>query len=331
MSLTVTYSALSKFNSCPKKYDFRYVQGLVPRDEDPALWFGSAIHECLQALYEGVDRDMIMAAIDARYPLRFENADQRRDWHYCRAMMRAYFRVYPVEPFIPSSPIPFDDPIIERSFSHELAPGVYLRGKVDGVVEVLEPCADLQVGFYLLEHKTSSNPDEFYWSSRWADMQTAIYSWAIEKAYDCKLNGVIYNVLAKPRIKQTGGETIEEYNERYAEAVAKSKNGKTAIKQKKAETDEEFESRLDAWYQEEPRLMRRVLNFDREIIADAVADATAGAEAIKKGLFCRRSSGCMEYNRPCEYMPICRPGHNPDNINLYEKKAAHSELEGTAE
>lgn len=332
--MIITYSAMSKFLSCPKKYKFRYVLGLVSRDEDPALWFGSAIHECLESHYHGAALIDIVAMLDARYPDRDNNADQRRDWQYTRAIMRNYVKRFEVEPFVPSSPVPFDEPIIERAFSFPLADGVTLSGKVDGLVEVFNPVetwwGNLTPGYYLLEHKTSSNPSELYWATKWADQQIALYSWVIEQVYGVKLNGVIYNVISKPKIRQTEGETFEEYNARYQEAIAKSKSGKTSIKQKQAESYDEFNTRLDAWYQEPDRFQRRVINFEQSIIDEVVLTVKQAAEDIARADrtgYCRRSSGCMEYGKLCEYMPICKPG-NPDKyMALYEKKKIHCELE----
>jgi len=335
-SLIITYSAMSKFLSCPAKYRFRYIQELVSREEDPVLWFGSAIHECLALFYHGVDLPEILTTLDARYSDRENNPEQKRDWQYTRAIMRNYARLFGIEPFVPTSPIPFDDPIIECPFEIQLADGVIFAGKADALVEMFQavetPWGNLKPGYYLLEHKTSSNPSDLYWSQKWADQQTALYSWAVEREYGIVLNGVIYNVISKPKIRQTAGETAEEYQARCAELIAKSKSGKTSAKRKAAESDADFEARLDAWYQEPDRFQRRIIPHDPEIIADAILTITQTAEDIaraSKTSYCRRSSGCMEYGKPCEYMPICRPGSDVGLYHsLYVNKKAHCELEG---
>ena len=333
--MIITYSSMSKFNSCPRKYQFRYIKGLVPVDTDPALWFGSAIHDSLELLYKGCE-DLIFPALESRYSNRAESPEENRDYLYATAMMQAYIAKYQEEPFHPVNPSDaFGEPFIEHKFMRELIPGVVLSGKIDGLVEVTEEWTDnagnaVYPGYYLLEHKTSSNPDDFYWSSRWTDLQCALYIDSMQKLYGIQLSGCIYNVLAKPKLKQAIGETEEEYQARCAELIAKSKTGKTTAKQKIPESDEDFIARLTEWFNQPDRLQRRVLTFDRELIDDASASVENHAEELLKAMdkdrFCRRSSGCIEYGKPCEYMPICKPGHSKAAEEQYKSQKAHIEL-----
>src|SRR5262245_37597819 len=48
-------SKIETFHLCPQKYQYRYVEHLVPvdRKRESALMFGGAIHKSLEALYKG--------------------------------------------------------------------------------------------------------------------------------------------------------------------------------------------------------------------------------------------------------------------------------------
>lgn len=81
--------------------------------------------------------------------------------------------------------------------------------------------------------------DSNYLDKLWTDTQIALYCYYLrELGYP--IVGVIYNVLLKSRLKQSKGETQEEYEARHAELAAKNKSGKSTAKRQLPETNEEF-------------------------------------------------------------------------------------------
>jgi PD-(D/E)XK nuclease superfamily len=62
--MTSTYSMWSLFRNCRKACEYRYEIGLVPREKDPNLSFGSLIHECLQIWHETRDLAAVLDFID---------------------------------------------------------------------------------------------------------------------------------------------------------------------------------------------------------------------------------------------------------------------------
>jgi hypothetical protein len=115
-----------------------------------------------------------------------------------------------------------------------------MSGKADAIVRLPE-------GLHLLEHKTAASLDGNYLDRLWTDTQIALYSHYLRQL-GYPIVGVIYNVLLKSRLKQSVGETQEEYEIRRAELAAKNKSGKSSAKRQMPESDEAFQARLAEWY-----------------------------------------------------------------------------------
>ena len=172
------------------------------------------------------------------------------DWHLAKAMMRGYMRTYgPAEDF---EVVDLEKVFNGKIFNPETGASSRsfdLAGKVDGIVKI-------DGEYWLLEHKTASVIDSGYLERLWMDTQIILYSHYIEKTMGIKITGVLYNILAKARLKQSTGETEEEFQARRAELIAKSKTGKSTAKRKMPETDEDFAKRLNAKY-EQPNMFHR--------------------------------------------------------------------------
>jgi hypothetical protein len=143
--------------------------------------------------------------------------------------------------------------------------------------------------------------------------------------------GVIYNVLLKSRLKQSKGETQEEYEARHAELAAKNKSGKSTAKRQMPETNEEFQGRLAAWYAKPEAFHREFIYLSEDRLAmlqDEVWEITQQyLDARRRGKWLLNTSSCFSYQRPCEYLPYCQSGFNPNVVdNLYEITPPHEEL-----
>ena len=51
--IQVSYSQVSCFKDCRKKYKFRYIEGLVPKKTKGFLTIGKAVHKAIEAYYGG--------------------------------------------------------------------------------------------------------------------------------------------------------------------------------------------------------------------------------------------------------------------------------------
>ena len=326
--MTSTYSMWSLFRNCRKACEYRYEIGLVPREKDPNLSFGSLIHECLQTWHGTRDLAAVIDFIDRACASRRDDDTVRRDWHLARAIMTGYATRNPREEFdIVALEKTFEGAIINPATGASSRSFV-LAGKVDGIVRI-------GGDHYILEHKTAATIDADYLERLWTDFQIAIYSYYVEQALGIPITGVIYNVLGKARLQQSKGETEEEYQARRAELLEKSKTGKTTAKRKLPESDEEFQARMAVKYLEPEMFHREMLYLSRdrfEVLRAELWELTqALLDARRRKVFYQNTAFCFNYNRPCAYFPICRSNGNPNVIeNFYTIEAPHEELRVTA-
>ena len=316
--MQTTYSMWSKFRNCRKACEWRYLQHLAP------LAFGSVIHGCLECWHQHQDLNRVIAFIDRTYPECAGDEKQRADWHLATAMMTGYASRYPGEDFeVVALEKTFEGNIINpatgassRSFT--------LAGKVDGIVR--------QDGkYFLLEHKTASQIDSGYLERLWTDFQIRLYAWYVEKALGWRISGVVYNILAKAKLRQRQGETEAEYEARCAELIANSKTGKTSAKRKIPETDAEFQERLVEWYAQPDAFHRELLYIPRDRFDTLRAElwelTRSFLDARRRGVFYQNTSQCFTYGRPCPYFALCRSNGSPNVIeNFYRHEAPHTEL-----
>jgi hypothetical protein len=323
----LTYSALNTFRNCPRKYKNRYLDNLRPRERAEALSFGSVIHTSIELWFRSQDhenrlRDVFLYINDA-FENRVVDANQMAQWQLATAMMRGYADRYAEEEF--------EVVEIEKEFVGEIrnpetgrqSQTFRIAGKVDGIVR----CHD---GLYLLEHKTASTVDANYLDKLWTDTQIALYCYYLrELGYP--IVGVIYNVLLKSRLKQGKGETQEEYEIRKAELAAKNKCGKSTAKRQLPETDPEFQARLAEWYSRPEAFHREFIYLSEDRLAmlqDEVWEITQQyLDARRRGKWLLNTSNCFSYQRPCEYLPYCQSGFNPNVAdNLFEIALPNEEL-----
>ncbi len=323
----LTYSALNTFRNCPRKYKHRYLDNLRPREKAESLSFGGTVHGAIELWYRSdPDSDrlrIVLDYIDQEFVGLVGDESQMAAWHLARAMFTGYANRYADEDF--------EIVEVEKSFIGEirnpetgrLSQTFVMAGKADAIVQ----CHD---GLYLLEHKTASCIDANYLDKLWTDTQIALYSHYLrELGYP--IVGVIYNVLLKSRLKQSKGETQEEYEARYAELAAKNKSGKSTAKRQMPETDEEFQARLADWYARPDAFHREYIYLSEERLAmlqDEVWEITQQyLDAKRRGKWLLNTSNCFSYQRPCEYLSYCQSGFNPNVAdNLYEIALPHEEL-----
>jgi hypothetical protein len=314
----------SLFRNCRKACEYRYEIGLVPREKDPSLSFGSLIHECLQTWHGTRDITAVIDFIDRACPSRRDDDGVRRDWHLARAMMSGYAARYPQEEFeIVALEKTFEGPIVNPA-TGAASRSFVLAGKVDGIVRI-------GGDHYILEHKTAATIDGDYFERLWTDFQITIYSHYVEQTLGIPITGVIYNVLGKARLQQSKGETEDEYLERRAELIEKSKTGKSTAKRKMPESDEEFQARLAEKYAAPEMFHREMLYLSRDrfdvLRTELWELSKAFLDARNRKVFYQNTAFCFNYNRPCPYFPICRSNGNPNVIeNLYTITAPHEEL-----
>ncbi|MBC8356405.1 MAG: PD-(D/E)XK nuclease family protein [Planctomycetes bacterium] len=323
----LTYSALNTFRNCPRKYKHRYLDNLRPRERADALSFGSVIHSAIELWYRSIANgnrlSIVLDFIDQQFPLRAGDDAQKAMWHLARAMFTGYASCYPTEDF--------EIVEVEKLFTGEIrnpetgrpSQTFVMAGKVDGIVRRPD-------GMYLLEHKTASSIDASYLDKLWTDTQIALYSFQLRQL-GYPIVGVIYNVLLKSRLKQKAGESEVEFESRRKELAAKNKSGRSTAKRQLPESDEDFQARLDEWYSRPEAFHREHIYLSEDRLAmlqDEVWEITQQyLDARRRGKWLLNTSNCFSYQRPCEFLPYCQSGFNPNVAeNLYDITLPHEEL-----
>lgn len=189
--MPLTISAIRKYVRCPRAYCLRYIKELVPSSREDALYFGSEIHNALEARYSGGE-------------YKFEGLDiEKRS--QAEAMMEAYDERYKDNDYEVKD--------VERIFKRD-----GFAGKVDLVL------ADGTV----VDHKTAGKSD---YISPAQSHQLILYAWmvgSIEIEFNVlvkhkikfKIGETPWEYKARLERQKTvtprrKGETAEEYKKRY--------------------------------------------------------------------------------------------------------------------
>lgn len=321
----LTYSALSNFLRCRMRYKYRYLDKLVPKEKADALRFGSVMHKALEQWHKE----------DASYLFRGNKSTKiiddaflydpakRHLWSLASAMLWGYEDRYPTEGFeVIALEKTFELPII-NPHSGKSSRTFTINGKVDGIVK--------QAGeFFVLEHKTTSSLEFGFLEKIWSDFQTRLYAYAIGKEMGVEISGVIYNVLVKAKLKQSEGETEDEYLERYRDLCANNKNGRSTAKQKMPESDEDYVGRLVEKYKDPAMFHREMLYFTNnqmDQLYEQIWELTQQLlDARRRRIHCRNTGACFNYNKACVYLPLCKSNDSPALLFNYEIKEPNSEL-----
>jgi len=327
----LTYSAIKLFQGCRYKYDLRMHQHLTPLSEDGNLYLGSVWHNILEIWYGvGERNEKIVNAtrvIDQSFPDRQTDNRQKRDWHLCHAMFQGYIKQYPLEDFkVLAVEMEFAIPI-RNPKSGRSSRTFELRGKVDGLVQHKET-GDL----FILEHKSAAQISGDYIERLPSDFQINLYAMALSRFLKRKISGVIYSVTRKAVLKQSEGETEEQYEIRRAELIRKSKKGTTTAKRKMPESDEAFRDRLIDKYSDFEMFHREILYLsddDALRVSSELWDITQIILAAKREkLWTPNWDNCFKFgNQPCMYWPLCRSNRNPNvKENFYKVTPPNEEL-----
>lgn len=166
----------------------------------------------------------------------------------------------------------------------------------------------------ILEHKTSSEdigPGSMYWRKLTLDAQISNYLVGA-RAMGFDPHAVLYDVLRKPALRPLEAnsrrkepESPESYRDRILADIA---------------------DRPDYYYQR--GVVVRLEDEER----DAAFDTWQTAEQIRlsrnESRWPRNVDACTQYNRICDYWPICSGETSADDRMLYEPGEPHRELDG---
>lgn len=261
----LSHSSLETFSECPRRYFYRYVLEKEPVSDRASLSFGRLLHGALERWWGEDPEAAVKFAAENVGDMDPVNAARMAAMLTEYAPPRDRYKVVAVE-------LPFDAPVKNPDTKGKLA-RTSLVGRVDALVE------DAAGNLWILEHKhTTRDIVGFgdYWARLAFDQQNAIY------AAQFGAVGVLYDVLRKPSLRQTGKESIDQFQERCIEKIR--------------ETPGE-------WYQ------FREIHFGpvdhEQSRRDVYQKARLLAVARKNNYWPRTSSACNSLYGSCAFVDVC--------------------------
>ena len=321
----LTQSALKMYQSCPRKFDYRQQQKLIPLEQADALRFGGRFHDVIEQRNDGKDLKACIFSLEETYADRNFDESGKMINEFCHlvGMTMAYFKQYPkeqetftfekVEEKIESPLINPDSGHPSRSFN--------FGGKCDGII--------IEDGVRkLYELKTSSKIDRAYIEKvSTFDTQLALYSKHLGLSECC------YDVIKKPTIKRKKSIKIYDEVQEFKKDGEPKKNKTKTLKGEREETEAEYIERINDWYAidtedklcripltvsdgDKTRAMKTLWNVSQKILQDR-----------REKFFFQNSGACEKWNRFCDYHALC--ASNDSEIikqNQFKTKEINSEL-----
>jgi len=180
-------------------------------------------------------------------------------------------------------------------------------GKRDAVREL--PTGMLQ----LVEHKTASKVDGGYLDKLWSDAQITGYARACELEHGIQCRSVLYDVIVKPPFRRGKDESPGLYEARLHLAYVGGRIS-GGVRRRGSEDDMAFLARMveegepwDGYVREE--LIISQADFDRWA-RDFASLVGWIRQCLRRNDWSHFTRACYDWNRPCEYLPICRAGDN---------------------
>ena len=311
----ITFSQLAMFRSCRRKAQWRYEENLVPAEPpDEKLRFGRLMHELHEAVArgEGLQKALDEAATTREAVIAEETLHA---WTaYCTEQGQGAYRQEAAEKLVWAE--------IREPHSNQPSRGFVLAGKVDRLLRAPDGTLAIQ------ERKTTSAIDAGYLEKLWCDLQSHLYARMVGARW------IVYDIAERCQLKMKEAETDEEFFQRRAELLAKSKTGKTSAKQGMGETEEQFRARVIEWLEKKNRFHRETILVTPERlkqIDEEIWDLVhAYAQAQRKGNWYQNTGMCHLYNSTCPYWRLCLAGVRDSSDPIVEssfiRRSAHEEL-----
>jgi hypothetical protein len=316
----LTVSRARSFRRCPRHNELGYELGYRAREKSNPLSFGSLFHRA-EEVWWSTDRNHRLTAAVAVIRANQDGVDE--------------FDIVKAEELIVGYDARWGDERmnverVEAQFSLELRNPITgaasrtwrLAGKIDAIVTI-------DGRPWIVEHKTTSDditPGSAYWQKLRLDAQVSTYLEGAN-ALGFDVVGCIYDVIAKPALRPLKATPLED--RKYTK-----KDGKLYANQREHdETPEEFRLRLREHIAENPdRYYGRgeVVRLEQEA-QDAAWDLWQTAKSIRDaqvaGRWPRNPEACFQWNRACEYFPVCTGQARIEDESIYRKvESVHEEL-----
>jgi hypothetical protein len=177
-------SCIADYLHCPKLFYWRWVRGLVPKEEPPALFFGRVFHEALLVWYKSGDRALAIKEFDAIPTVGI--GDDRRTREHGQVIFDEYISRWGKESW--------EVLYLEKEFMIEMPNGKKYGGRLDEVVKWNDQ-------IYVVDHKTTSQLGSYFFKGFRPSVQMDGYAYACRKIWG-QCSGIVINGIssaAKPK------------------------------------------------------------------------------------------------------------------------------------
>lgn len=167
-----SYTKISTYESCPYKYRFRYIEGVKTKTKAKPLALGSCMASGLAAFRDTGKPDDAKEAFvktwadEGQVLCASSEDDPMRSVERGLIILDEYMKYYPDDPTDMVQP--------EIKFEEEIAPDIFFRGRIDGVIRVGNDIA-------IDEDKTASRLGDFYFKQLRNSYQILWYLWIAKK------------------------------------------------------------------------------------------------------------------------------------------------------
>ena len=222
----VSQSLLQKFVVCQDRFHKATVLGMRETSRKEAMEYGSLFHKLIEvgATMQDYSRVKLMSYMfdftRKRYPapesellakIAVSQYFRYRDW-YANKPAYKYIQAEPIFNESYSLPALHFEP--NEEIRIRIPPGIRipLRGRIDGVIE--------NNGMWIEENKTKSRVDlNLLQDTIHSNIQVMFYAVCSQLKYGQPCNGVIYNVIRKPALRQRVKESNPDFIKRIEEDI----------------------------------------------------------------------------------------------------------------
>lgn len=324
-----TYSQISCFKRCPKKYKYNYLDMLSPKRTAKPLIFGDYTHNLLEAFYskESLEEKSQKYFEEKTAKLFIEEIPMYSEMkNMVESIMANYSKKYQgdLERYnILSVEQQYRIPIIGTDD--------HLNGKMDLVMEDTQEMDNL----YLMEHKTTAYSVQQRLGNIDLDEQCDYYLWAMKnylanEGVAVSIAGVVYNVIRKkipviPHILKKGGLTHDKSTDTTADIYLQAILDNNLNPLDYTDMINMLKLKGDTFFGRE--IVRRTPNA----LENIGNDLTAAVKAMNNTTEFYRcaSQDCV---RDCQFRELCIAEKNGQNVkgileNFEVRTALNPELE----
>jgi len=309
--LYLSYSALSAYRHCPKRYYWKYVRRLEESQEAPALRIGRVVHDVLGNLYSGLTLEQALP------PAQTLSEDERL---LIASMCRGYVETWyggEVPPEVVDSSQTAKRFWIDMSVPEYEATKVRFGGRVD----LISPADLLDMpgeGVVAVEHKTTSLKRPEMAARLHEDDQLLLYAHVLGRTGSVPAHG-IYDVIRtriprRPSTNADGSLNRSFYDttpEIYWEVMLATECTGAPWSmhlEKLKQRGQQFHYRLDV------ELSERTLEL---AWAGARQTAKEICDSISEGHWQKYDRDrCYSYRGPCPYLELCKADSDPSDEEM---------------